>query len=117
IPLKRLFVLTEYPNDVMALYAEGFSVANFLTSLRGKPGFLDFVSDGQQYGWEAAVNRHYGFRSVQELESRWIAWLIAGRGPGADGPPAALAAAASPRGHMPIVVRGQMPEGGEMLVG
>src|SRR5690606_5582304 len=33
IPLSRLFVLTEYPRDVMALYAQGFSVARYLVSL------------------------------------------------------------------------------------
>ena len=32
IPLRRLFSLQDYPGDVMALYAEGFSVANFLVS-------------------------------------------------------------------------------------
>src|SRR5207249_5247071 len=32
IPLRRLFALHDYPGDVMALYAEGFSVANFLVT-------------------------------------------------------------------------------------
>src|SRR5947209_6293220 len=32
IPLRRLFTLTNYPRDVMVLYAEGYSVTNFLVS-------------------------------------------------------------------------------------
>jgi len=32
IPLRNLFALREYPREVMSLYAEGYSVANFLVS-------------------------------------------------------------------------------------
>lgn len=84
ISLGRLFVLTEYPNDVMALYAQGFSVARYLASLRGRRVFLDFVWDGQQFGWENVVRRYYGFASIPALEQSWIQWLIAGYGTGAD---------------------------------
>ena len=35
--LRRLFALKEYPSDVMALYAEGFSVAHFLVSASNRP--------------------------------------------------------------------------------
>src|SRR5207248_2922395 len=37
IPLRRLFALREYPSDVMALYAEGFSVSEFLVSRSSRP--------------------------------------------------------------------------------
>lgn len=87
IPLRRLFVLTEYPRDVMALYAQGFSIANFLVSMKGKHQYLDFVEDGQSYGWEFAIQRHFRYSTAEELEDAWIAWLRAGRGTGADGPP------------------------------
>ena len=69
IPLSRLFLLTEYPNDVMALYAQGFSLANYLVSLRGKPYFLDFVWDGQVGGWNAALASYYGIYSTEPGES------------------------------------------------
>ncbi|MGL5095785.1 MAG: hypothetical protein ACRDD1_09365, partial [Planctomycetia bacterium] len=85
IPLRRLFVLTEYPKDVMALYAQGFSVANYLVAQRGRAAFLDFVWDGDTLGWDVALQRHYAVPSVEHLESRWIEWLTSGRFTGADG--------------------------------
>lgn len=86
IPLTRLFVLTEYPRDVMALYAQGFSIANFVVSMIGKQRYLDFVEDGQVYGWEFACQRHLHYRAIPQLEDAWIQWLRDGRGTGADGP-------------------------------
>src|SRR5439155_21763425 len=43
MPLRRLFALKEYPSDVMVLYAEGFSVAQFLVEKSNRPTFLAFV--------------------------------------------------------------------------
>ncbi|QDU59806.1 hypothetical protein Pan216_06390 [Planctomycetes bacterium Pan216] len=116
IPLRRLFVLTEYPRDVMALYAQGFSVANYLVSLKGqeygRQTFLDFAWDGQEQGWDNAVRRHYGFNNVNELEQAWINWLIDGKGTGADR--ATRLAMADKRANRTIgkerIVRGAMPE-------
>ena len=42
-PLRRLFSLRDYPSDVMCLYAEGFSVANFLVSQSDRRTFLNFI--------------------------------------------------------------------------
>lgn len=110
IPLRRLLILTEYPDDVMALYAQGFSVANYLVSLGGKPRFLDFVWDGQAAGWDRALAAYYGIRSADDLEDRWIQWLRAGRGTGADRM-TLVSSGASP-GAEQIVVRGRMAEDG-----
>src|SRR5207248_5452584 len=49
IPLRRLFALTEYPREVMALYAEGYSVSSFLVAASNRPVFLRFVAHGMQY--------------------------------------------------------------------
>jgi hypothetical protein len=124
IPLSRLFLLTEYPSDVMALYAQGFSVANYLVSLRGKPYFLDFVWDGQVSGWNAALASYYGIYSTEDLERRWVSWLRDGRGTGSDYPLYAArgngaglnaaGASVSTSSLSPVagnrVVRGQMPD-------
>ena len=119
IPLARLLELTEYPDDVMALYAQGFSVARYLVNARGHREFLDFVHDGQAYGWDRAVQSHYGFTSVGQLEHAWVDWLIAGVGTGADAPPpdmqprliaAAAPAPAATAAYPAPVVRGQMPD-------
>ena len=72
IPLRRLFALTEYPRDVMVLYAEGYSVTNFLVSQSSRGAFLNFVADGMSRGWDAAVQQHYRYRNVDDLERAWI---------------------------------------------
>jgi hypothetical protein len=113
IPLRRLFVLTEYPRDVMALYAEGFSVSNYLVGLKGRRTFLDFVATGQSGGWDPAIQQYYGLAGVDALQERWVEWLIQGVGTGADEPvgPEAIAATKR-RGGTPTVervVRGQSP--------
>lgn len=76
IPLRRLFALREYPSDVMALYAQGFSVANFLVSNSNRATFLAFVGQGMsRQGWDAAVQTCYKYRSVEELEQAWLTHL------------------------------------------
>jgi hypothetical protein len=75
IPLRRLFSLHDYPGDVMALYAEGFSVADYLVSTGGKPAFLAFVAHGMNYGWDNAVQTYYRYNNVDKLEQAWKAHL------------------------------------------
>jgi hypothetical protein len=75
IPLGRLFQLTTYPNDVMVLYAEGYSVTNFLVGKSNRSAFLKFVHDGMTRGWDQAVRVHYGYQSVNDLEAAWVRHL------------------------------------------
>ena len=75
IPLRRLFALTQYPGDVMALYAEGFSVVNYLVSSSNKPTFLAFVAHGMNYGWDSAVQTYYHYQNVEDLEQAWLTYL------------------------------------------
>jgi hypothetical protein len=76
IPLRRLFALREYPGDVMVLYAEGFSVANFLVTTGGRQTFLGFIAHGMSaYGWDSAVRTFYRYNRVEELEEAWLAYL------------------------------------------
>jgi hypothetical protein len=75
IPLRRLFTLREYPGDVMTLYAEGYSVANFLVGRSSRQAFLSFVAQGMRQGWDAAAQSHYRFNSVEELEQAWLQHL------------------------------------------
>lgn len=79
IPLRRLFALREYPNDVMCLYAQGFSVVQFLVSMSSRPAFLNFVAHGMYHGWDAAVQVHYRYQNVDELEQAWLSYLRATR--------------------------------------
>src|SRR5205814_9885721 len=75
IPLRRLFTLRDYPNEVGALYAEGYSVAYFLVSSSNRPAFLRFVAQGMQGDWDAAVQAHYHYQSIEQLEEAWHAYL------------------------------------------
>lgn len=82
IPLRRLFALKDYPSDVMALYAEGYSVANFLVGSSSRQVFLAFVAHGMSpQGWDSAVQTHYRYRSVEELEQAWMNHLRSTRRP------------------------------------
>lgn len=75
MPLRRLFALREYPGDVMVLYAEGYSVAQFLVDGSSRPAFLAFVAHGMHEGWDNAVRTHYRYQNVEELEQAWLAHL------------------------------------------
>jgi hypothetical protein len=82
IPLRRLFSLKNYPPDVMVLYAEGYSVTNFLVGQSSRQVFLTFLAQGMQNdwnNWDAAVRTHYRYRSVEELEAAWAQHVRSGR--------------------------------------
>jgi hypothetical protein len=75
IPLRRLLSLKEYPREVMCLYAQGFSLSDYLVQRSDKKTFLAFIGQGMQQGWDRAVQAHYGHRSVEELEEAWLKHL------------------------------------------
>jgi hypothetical protein len=79
IPLRRLFQMKQYPPDVMALYAEGYSVTNFLVSSSSRSVFLAFIAQGMRGDWDGAARAYYRFNSVEELERAWIGFLRDGR--------------------------------------
>lgn len=83
IPLRHLFPMKDYPKDTIVLYAQGFSVSNYLIDqggggLKGRQKFLQFLETGMAKGgknWEAAVKSHYGYDGVEDLQEKWIASL------------------------------------------
>ena len=108
IPLRELLSITEYPKNmqhVLTLYAEGFSLADFLVQKGGKSRFLAFMQDAHVSGWDASLRRHYEEESVEALESKWSHWVIAGS-PALRLPEGELVAAVK----TPPVVRSQNPE-------
>jgi hypothetical protein len=84
IRLRVLFRMTEYPRDMIVLYAQGYSVSQYLVK-RGGDGrdgrlkMLQFLGQGMQgntaESWNAAANRIYGFDSVDAMEEAWLAAL------------------------------------------
>lgn len=135
IPLKELLQIREYPRDtkkVLTLYAEGYSLAEFLIGRQGERGkavYLQFLDDAHKQGWEQAIRKHYGFDSVGHLEQDWTQWVLAGS-PSFNLPAGQALADASrenrqnPHGnragmtaqnHEDVVIRSQAPEQPEPL--
>ena len=75
MPLRRLMNLENYPRDVMVLYAQGYSVTNFLVSQSSRPAFINFMANAMQVGWDQALQSHYRYRSIEELEQAWLQHL------------------------------------------
>jgi hypothetical protein len=75
IPLRNLLALKEYPREVICLYAEGFSLSDYLVKRSDRRTFLAFIGHGMQYGWDSASQSYYGHRTVEELEAAWLKHL------------------------------------------
>lgn len=79
IAFNRMFAMRQYPRDIMPLYAQGFSVADYLIQRGGKRKFVDFVADGMDDGqWSTAIERHYRIADAGTLQNTWLAWVRQG---------------------------------------
>ncbi len=86
IPFNRLFVMMQYPDDMLPLYAQSYSLAQFLVNQKGRQHFIKFVERGlsmcphemQTAAWDTAVREYYGFQDLSELQVAWVAWVRAG---------------------------------------
>jgi hypothetical protein len=74
LPLARLFVIENYPKDLMGFYGQGYSISRFLIEIGGRPRFLKFVRDGLKDGWDPATRNHYQLPNVRELDRAWRSW-------------------------------------------
>ena len=90
IRLRVLFRMTQYPRDMIVLYAQGYSVSHFLVKKggdgrEGRAKLLQFLAVGMQgddqrfhgtpESWNAAANKVYGFESIDALEEAWLTAL------------------------------------------
>jgi hypothetical protein len=81
IPLRTLLEMKEYPSDqqqVLTLYAEGHSLAEYLIAKSSKSAYLKFLNDAHRRGWDAALKSSFGYERVEDLEAEWDKWVIAG---------------------------------------
>lgn len=86
IPFNRMFTMTQYPHDILPLYAQGHSVAKFIIMQKGRRTFLDYLQAGmeRQRGsqdvrtWDDVTQEFYGFRDLSDLQLAWIAWVKSG---------------------------------------
>jgi tetratricopeptide (TPR) repeat protein len=72
--VSELLGLNDYPEArrVTAFYVQSISLVDFLCSQKGGPQtFTRFIREGLESGFEAALQRHYGFRDFKDLEERW----------------------------------------------
>jgi len=86
IPFNRMFTLRDYPDDILPLYAQGFSVAKFLIVQKGRKPFLEFLATGLELetpgreirAWDQATRQHYGYKDLSELQIHWQRWVADG---------------------------------------
>jgi hypothetical protein len=115
ISMRRLLSIKEYPRDmqqVLTLYAQGYSLADFLVQAGGKANYLSFLDEAHRNGWDKALRRHYKLDSVESLEKRWTGWVVAGSPPLKipKGQQLARADHASEQPPRPPVIRSQSPD-------
>jgi hypothetical protein len=88
--LGVLFRMTEYPRDMIVLYAEGYSIAAYLVERgggghEGRRKLLQFLGEGMKgstershgtaESWNAAAQRVFNVESTDALEAQWIEHL------------------------------------------
>ena len=78
IPFNRMFRMGEYPDDQMPLYAQGFSLAEFLIMQQGHRHYVDFAATGMNTNnWPKAIFDYYGYENLGELQEKWNRWVDA----------------------------------------
>ncbi|WP_235935124.1 hypothetical protein [Candidatus Laterigemmans baculatus] len=113
LPMNRMFLLKDYPSDMLPLYAQGYSVSRFLIEQNGHREFIKFIEDYMERGsWTAVVEQHYGYESLGELQEYWLNWVADGSGPvdrytkhGGSAPATAVAAATQGPATPPSMIR------------
>ncbi|MFZ5831018.1 MAG: hypothetical protein ACOY3P_13080 [Planctomycetota bacterium] len=112
IAFNQMFAMREYPRDVMPLYAQGYSLADYLIQIGGRRKYVDFVADGLSAGnWPASVRKYYGHQNLGTLQETWLAWVRQGcphLQPAADGN-LQLAASAASTPAPSVYSRGRQP--------
>jgi hypothetical protein len=79
IAFNKMFAMKEYPHDVMPLYSQGYSLVRYLIAQGGKRKFVAYVGDGMRTNnWTAATDKHYGYKSLSELQVTWLEWVRGG---------------------------------------
>ena len=112
IPLKRLLPMREYPTDqqqVLTLYAEGYSLADYLIQHGDRRRYLQFLSQSLHDGWERALRDHYGYEKIEALEKDLDEWILAGS-PALVVPDGQLLADRRRPTREEPIIRGQSPE-------
>jgi hypothetical protein len=111
IPLPQLIAMKEYPSDmqsVLTLYAEGYSLADYLVQSGGKERYLRFLQDAHDRDWNYAIHTYSGLDAVASLERHWSEWVTQGS-PELEMPRGQMMAQADTHGRQPVI-RSQSPD-------
>ena len=82
IAFNKMFAMKDYPPDIMPLYAQGFSLADYLIQQGGRRKYVDFVGEGMKTNnWPVAAKNHYGVENLGTLQNTWLAWVKEGSPP------------------------------------
>lgn len=109
IPFSQMFVMKEYPRDILPLYAQGHSLCSYLIARGGKHKFLRYIGDGlDTEDWVAVTKQHYGFESLGQLQQQWLDWVRRGSPPEKVESDILLVSNQAPT--QPRVLRGQSPD-------
>ena len=57
------------------------ALADYLVQQHGDRGrfvYLHFLQTAHEHGWEAAIQKHYSFKNIDDLERNWGNWVMAG---------------------------------------
>ena len=84
IAMNQLFLMTEYPSDVLPMYAQGYSVCRFLIAQQGPRTFIQFLKSYMQrplgprtFASITAMNRCWNFKITGWLGSNRAAVMSA----------------------------------------
>lgn len=86
IPFNRMFTMTEYPHDILPLYAQGYSLAKFLIRQRDRQTFVAYIGEGLQRSdsreplaaWNEVTLKYYGYKDLSDLQLKWLKWVESG---------------------------------------
>lgn len=72
-PVQQLIQMRDYPtpDQTTGFYAQGVSLVAFLVREKGAQTFASFLREGMAGNYEAALQKHYGYRGFSDLEVRW----------------------------------------------
>lgn len=79
--LRQLMSMMEYPKEmqqVLTLYAQGYSLVDFLIQQGGRREFIRFLEDAGRTNWETAIRKRYAHNGVESLDENWNGWFLAG---------------------------------------
>lgn len=80
--LRQLLAMMDYPEDmqrVLTLYAQGYSLVDFLIQQKGRRKFIAFLEEAGRVDWETAIRNHYGDHGgIDVLDQNWNGWFLAG---------------------------------------